>query len=496
MNTSIQAIILAAGKSSRCKTGKTKLGEKICGQQMILYPTVLLEELHISTTVIIGYQKEYVQKVIKKKHGGTITFTTQDKQQGTGHALLCSQGYWTKDHLLIMNGDMPLVTKDIIEQLYSKHIENNAAISFVISHSPDPTSGTYGRVIQKDNHIKIVEAKDFQGDSYEHCCINAGIYLIKKEFLSRHIEQINNKNANKEFYITDLVQLASNNGYTVNMITAPFDCIRGVNTLQELWAAEQVKRAELIKYWMEHGVRFSVAQNVHIDLEVSIGAGSYVGCGVHLLGKTTIGKNCKINEFSSIENTTLEDNVSIEPHCIVKDSYISTGAQVGPFAYLRKHTHLDAHAILGTFVETHNISMGKHTQAKPLSYLGDATIGSNVTIGAGTITCNHDGKQKHQTKIEDNAYIGSNNSLVAPLTIQNGAYTAAGSVITENVPADALAIARSKQVNKKGYAKKLHEQTKKQHVTPSTSPDTNDNTHDKFSFIGASIFYDEQTDGQ
>ena len=451
----VQTIILAAGKSTRFNTGRTKLLEKICGQEMILYTTRLFEQFSAPITVVVGYQKDAIEQVIRERHNNAISFVVQDEQCGTGHALMCSQRIWEKDHILIMNGDVPLVTTQIIQDLYEKHINADADISFVTAHNTDGELGGYGRVIKNENSIKIIEARDFEGDPHEHCCVNAGIYLVRTTFLQQCIKDLQMHETTKEFYITDLINLASEKKKIVLTVSAPFDRVRGINTLQELWAAEHVKRAELIRYWMDRGVRFSVAQNVHIDIDVAVGSGSYIGCGVHLLKGTTLGKNCKVQEFSSVENSRLGDGCDILPHCIIKDSSIGSNSQIGPFAHVKEHSSIGADVILGNFVEVKKSTIGNGTKAKHLSYLGDAHIGSNVNIGAGTITCNYTGLAKHQTTIHDNVFIGSNNTLIAPLTIERDAYTAAGSVISENVPAHALAIARARQINKEGYAQQL-----------------------------------------
>jgi len=187
MHKNLQAIVLAAGKSTRLNTGTTKLLQKICGQEMVLYATTLLKQLDISTTVVIGYQKDQVKETITKHHANTISFVVQEEPQGTGHAIMCTRADWKKDHILIMNGDAPLVTKDIIEMLYVKHLETNASISFVIAHNGDPSGSGYGRVLQENNSTKIVEANEFHGDIQDHCYINAGIYIVKKEFLEKKL---------------------------------------------------------------------------------------------------------------------------------------------------------------------------------------------------------------------------------------------------------------------------------------------------------------------
>ncbi|MDP3889330.1 MAG: bifunctional UDP-N-acetylglucosamine diphosphorylase/glucosamine-1-phosphate N-acetyltransferase GlmU [bacterium] len=481
MSTNLQAIILAAGKSTRFNTDTTKLLEPICGQPMILYPVKLLQKMSVPTTLIVGYQKNSIREIIKKNNVKGINFVIQKEQHGTGHAILCARDSWHKENILIMNGDMPLVTSEIIDLLYKKHRQMNAAISFVTAHA-DPINSTYGRVIQTPKSIKIIEAHNFKGDLSEHCCINAGIYIVSKDFLEKNIDEIKRNEESKEFYFTDLIKIASDKGYTISTTSAPFDHIRGINTLQELWASEQIKRAELIKYWMDHGVRFSVAQNIHIDLDVTIGSGSYIGCGVHLLNGTTIGKKCRINESSTLNNAHLEDNVIIDAHTIINDSAIGAKSKIGPFAHIRNNTILAAETIIGNFVEIKNSTIGVKTKAKHLTYLGDAQIGSNVNVGAGTITCNHDGMNKHQTTIEDNAYIGSNNTIVAPLTIKKNAFTAAGSVITKDVPENALAFGRARQVNKKDYAKKLR---KKSQNDAESSSEEKKKDSDTLSFVGA-----------
>jgi len=453
----VQAIVLAAGKSTRFNTGRTKLLEKICGQEMILYTMRLLEQLNIPISVVVGYQKDQVQHAITRRHFNGVNFIVQEEQCGTGHAIMCTKNVWDREHILVMNGDVPLVNSAIIENLYEKHISSHADVSFVTAHNADPNMGGYGRVIRTENSIKIVEARDFDGDANEHCCINAGIYLVRRQFLNNCIQQLAQNDKTHEFYITDLIKIASDQGLTVSTTSAPFDRIRGINTLQELWAAEQIKRAELIKYWMEKGVHFSVAQNVHIDLDIAIGAGTYVGCGVHILSGSVIGKNCRLQEFAAIENTHIGDGCNILPHCIIKDSYIGANSVVGPFAHIREHCQIAENNNIGNFVEIKKSVIGKNTKIRHLAYIGDASVGANVNIGAGTITCNYNGLEKNRTIIEDNAFIGSNNTLIAPVTIEQGAYTAAGSVISENVPAQALAIARARQVNKEGYAQQLRE---------------------------------------
>jgi bifunctional UDP-N-acetylglucosamine pyrophosphorylase/glucosamine-1-phosphate N-acetyltransferase len=478
MNNNLQAIILAAGKSTRFNTEKTKLAQTICGQPMILFATKLLEQLTIPTTVVVGYQAETVKNIITTAHGETIAFITQEKQEGTGHALACSKASWYRDYILVLNGDVPLITAETITQLYKEHKNNNAVMSVVTAYNPDDSS-SYGRMVKTDSHIAIVEAKDFTGDATQHCFINAGIYLINKDFLINYIATLNDNNANKEFYITDLVKIASENNLTVTTVNAPFDTIRGINTFQELWVAEQIKRSEIITYWMDHGVHFTLPSTIVIDLTTRIGQGSHIGGNVHLLNNTIIGNNCVIKEYSSLENVILEDEAVIDSHCVIKNAYIRSGAHVGPFAHLRSNVTIEAHSTIGNFVEIKNSTIGMHTKAKHLTYIGDAIIGARVNIGAGTITCNYDGVNKHPTIIKDDAFIGSNSTLIAPITIGHNAFTAAGSTLTQDVPDNALAIARPQQLNKNDYALKLKNPTTRQKKIKDDADD--------FSFIGARL---------
>lgn len=454
MSKSLQGIILSAGKSTRFNTGKTKLVEKICGLEIATYAAQLLKRMEISTTMVVGYQKDIVMDAVRK-NVRDVNFVIQENQYGTGHAISCTQDTWHEENILIMNGDAPLITDDIIQKLYDEHIKTNAIISFVTSHINSIEKGSYGRVVMKGNSVEIIEAKEFTGNLSDHCCINAGIYIVKQQFLREHLAYINQNNTSKEFYLTDLVKIASENKYTVTTIAAPFDKIRGINTLKELWEAEQIKKSEIINHWMANGVYFIAPQNVIIDLSVTIGTGTKIGSGAHLLGDTKIGADCVIDAFTIIENSIIADNANIHAHSVLRDAHIGHHAHIGPFAHIHHNSSVEDHGIIGNFVELKNSTIGAHTKAKHLSYLGDAHIGSRVNIGAGTITCNHDGIQKNTTFVEDNAYIGSNNALIAPVTIGKNAFTAAGSVITENVPADALAIARARQINKEGYAKKL-----------------------------------------
>lgn len=468
----LQAILLAAGKSTRFKTEQSKLSFPICGQAMILYPVSLFKKMDIPTTIIVGYQKELIQDIVGSSYPD-VTYAEQTVQRGTGHAVLCSKPYWNAEHILIMNGDCPLVADHIIEDLVAKHFLNNATISFVTSHNSDPTLTGYGRVIKEAGIIKVIEQKDFRGDPGLECCINAGIYLIKRSFLEKNLEAIQPNAQTGELYLPELIRMAAAQKLHVETVHVPFDYVRGVNTLKELWTAEHIKRSELIGHWMSQGVRFSAPQNVHLDIDVTIDSGSIIGSGVVLLKGTRIGKNCSIDPYSIMSNSILHDHVSIYSHSIIYDSVIHSHAQVGPFAHIRNQSTIGAYSVIGNFVEVTASNIGQKTKAKHLSYLGNAHIGSSVNIGAGAITCNYNGYTKDTTTIKDNAFIGSHCALIAPVTVGSHAITAAGSTITQDVPDKALAIARSRQENKENYADKIrskYECTSECLVTPAKAP--------------------------
>lgn len=456
IHNNLQAIILAAGKSTRFNTGSSKLLAPLCGQAVVVYPARLFHELGVEVTVVTGHQKEDIESALNAHIKSGIQYVHQVEQRGTGHALLCTKDTWNKEHIIIMNGDMPLVSPEIITKLYNMHIENNAAVSFVIAPNNDPSFASYGRIVQDGSSTKIVEASEFKGKPIpQEYPVNAGIYLITMDFLVNYCNKLQHNNAKNEFYITDLIGIANEAGKNVCTLTASCDDIRGINTLQELVTAEQIKRAQLLNNFMKAGVRFMMPETNVIDLDVAIGRGTIIGAGVHLLGKTKIGEQCIIHPYTILDAAMLEDNVTVHPHSVVSHSIIHAHAHIGPYAHLHLESDIAERAYVGNFVEVKKSTLGIGTKAKHLTYLGDAIIGNRVNIGAGTIICNHDGKRKHTTTIKDNAYIGSNSTLIAPITIEENAYTAAGSTINKNVPASALAIGRALQVIKEGYAHKL-----------------------------------------
>jgi bifunctional UDP-N-acetylglucosamine pyrophosphorylase/glucosamine-1-phosphate N-acetyltransferase len=451
----IQGIILAAGKSTRFKTNNSKLLEKICGQEMILFTTKLLKKLNIPSTCVLGFKRDEIKQCIETHHAEPISCVIQEEQKGTGHAISITQSTWNKDHILILNGDAPLVNEQIISDLCEAHFKHNATISFVTAHNPEPSG--YGRVIKNNNSIEIVENKHFTGSPQEFCCINAGIYIIERKFLENYISKLSANQTTHELYLTDLVKLASDAGLHVETVHAPFDRIRGVNTLKELWAVEQIKRADIISDLMDQGVRFLAPQANHVDIDVTINPGTIIHPGVQLYGSTVIESNVIIESYSILTNAYVNEKAHIKSHSCIESSSVGKSSIVGPFAYVRNNSIILNDAEIGNFVEVKNSTIGERSKAKHFAYLGDSSLEFNVNIGAGTITCNYDGALKHRTVIKSNAFVGGNNTLVAPITIGENAMTGAGSVITENVPDNALALGRSRQINKPEYAQHIRE---------------------------------------
>ncbi|MBA2307628.1 bifunctional UDP-N-acetylglucosamine diphosphorylase/glucosamine-1-phosphate N-acetyltransferase GlmU [Candidatus Dependentiae bacterium] len=466
LHSSLQALILAAGKSTRFSTARTKLSFPLCGQELLAFPLQLLGELKIPTTLILGYQKEVLLPLIER-YMPSAQWIDQLEQKGTGHAVLCTKDTWHADHILVLNGDVPLLRLEDLKTLIQKHITTGAAISCIAAYNMDPSLKGYGRFISDETHVSIVEERDFKGDPAEHCRINAGIYLFKRTFLERALPSLTVHPTHGELYITDLIKKASDEGEHIELVDAPFEYVRGVNTLEELWIAEHIKKSQIVRSFLRQGVRFIAPESVAIDVDVTIGSDSCIGYGVQLRSGTMIGTNVTIDAFSVLDKALIGNNVVVKSHSVISSSTLHKQSVVGPFAHIHNQSILEEQSVVGNFVEVTKSSLGKGTKAKHLAYLGNAHIGSSVTMGAGSITCNYNGVTKHVTTINDNAFIGTNVSLIAPVTVGEGAVVAAGSTITVNVPAHALAIAREHQTNKEQYAPLLKERYRTMSQPPS-----------------------------
>lgn len=335
MLDNVQAIVLAGGISERFHTGKTKLLEKICGTEMILYPINLLKSLHIPTTLVVGYQHERIKQIVQSKHPH-ITFALQQDPLGTGHAIQITHHIWSQDHILIMNGDIPLVTPDIINKLYRKHTKSDADISFVTAHV-EADNHQYSRVVIDNQKIKIMDESNPEIDT-SHCCISAGIYLAKRSFLEKHITQLTKDDTTGEYYLPELVQIASEHQCKIVTTQVAFDIVRSVETLADLWAIEHISRSKLLQHWMNHGVRFANTLNVVVDETVHIEPGCFIGAGAILTGSTFIQKGCTIGAYSQIDNSIIEDGTSIPSHIMISNAFITRQTSLQPFTQHKGNT--------------------------------------------------------------------------------------------------------------------------------------------------------------
>jgi bifunctional UDP-N-acetylglucosamine pyrophosphorylase/glucosamine-1-phosphate N-acetyltransferase len=442
-------LILAAGKGTRTKSDQPKVLHPLLGKPMLTYILNTLKTLGLFSKIgiIIGYAHQQVQQAIAAEPG--ITFILQLEQMGTGQALMCARTFWedTKN-VLVLNGDVPLIRPQTIKGLMDLHQKEEADLSFVTTYIKGKTQ--YG-VIIRDEKGEVRGIKEFteRKKNYAKSEINAGIYNFKTEFLKESLGLLKPNQKKGEYYITDLISLAATNHKKICTKVANLEEVQGVNNKWELGLVTNVLQKKILKTHMVNGVTIIAPENTYIESDVEIGADTTIEPGVYLKGSTKIGNNCFIGVGTVIKDSIIASQVEIKPYCVVTQSQIETKATIGPFAHLRPKTHIGPSARIGNFVEIKKSYVGAGTKASHLSYLGDAEIGVNVNIGAGTITCNYDGEKKHKTVVKDGVFIGSNTALIAPLTIGKDALIGAGSVITKDVPTDTLAIARARQVHKR-----------------------------------------------
>ncbi|MCA9770079.1 NTP transferase domain-containing protein [Candidatus Dependentiae bacterium] len=309
----LHGVVLAAGKSRRFNTDYSKLSAPICGLPMILHVISPLAQLDMPITLVVGYKKEIVADIITKAKVPNVFLTEQQEQLGTGHALLCAIDTLQADNIMVVNGDMPLVSTETIQALYDKHIETDATISIVTSYCVDPNI-EYGRIVEHDGKTEVIEAKHFTYDIHDYPYVNAGIYLISRDFLEKHLQKVQQNSVTGEFYITDLVKIASDNNHTVATIAVPFETIHGVNTLKQLAHVEHMICNNIIESFMNQGVRFIKPDSIHLDVDVTIGKNTIIHPGVHIYNGTTIGKNCIIKPFVILDGVIVPDNTTIDAY--------------------------------------------------------------------------------------------------------------------------------------------------------------------------------------
>ncbi|MGD1997593.1 MAG: bifunctional UDP-N-acetylglucosamine diphosphorylase/glucosamine-1-phosphate N-acetyltransferase GlmU [Candidatus Dependentiae bacterium] len=448
MSNAVHAVVLAAGKATRFGTGQSKQLVPLCGEPLVQHVVGLLRSLQLPVTVVVGHQAEEVTNILLQHNSSGVSTALQAEQRGTGHAVQCAQAAWSGEHILVVNGDMPLLTQEAVSSLLHRHTSEQNLLTFATTELANP--GGYGRVVYGP---AIREEKECTDAEKEIATVNAGIYVLQREFAERALSQLTTSSVTGEVYITDLVALAAQQG-TVGTQHLDSSLVRGVNTLEELSAAEQLLYARIRRHWLQHGVRLIDPASILIEKAVRIGRGTVIGRGVHLQGGSVVGKQVTIEPYSILREAAVHDGAQIYSHSVIEHSTVGAAAQVGPFARLRGNAVLQERAVVGNFVEVKKSTFGVGSKAKHLAYLGDATVGERANIGAGTITCNYDGTNKHATVIEQGALVGANSSLVAPVTVERDTVVAAGSVITRDVPHGALGIGRARQENKEGWARR------------------------------------------
>jgi bifunctional UDP-N-acetylglucosamine pyrophosphorylase / glucosamine-1-phosphate N-acetyltransferase len=452
--------IMAAGKGTRLKSRHPKVLHEVGGKPLLTHVIAAAAQVIPAADVyaIIGHEAELVRKAVA--HTG-VNFVLQEPQRGTGHALMCAgEALRRYDHVLVLSGDAPLISPQTIANIREFHLAKRAAMTILSARLDDPTG--YGRIIRKapasDEVQAIVEQKSLRRGQEKIHEVNSGFYAFATRPLFEYIDRLSTDNPHGEFYLTDMADvLKKAKERVVAVETTVPDEVLGSNTRAEMVTIdEKLRRAKCLQV-MAAGATVFLPSTCVIDADVEIGADTTIEPFVQLLGRTRIGGECRIRSYSVINNSQIGDSVLVRPGTIMEEAHVASGAIIGPYSHLRPGSEIGENAHVGNFVETKKIKLGKGSKANHLTYLGDAEIGSGVNVGAGTITCNYDGVNKHKTVIDDGVFVGSDSTLVAPINVGKNAYVAAGSCITEDVPAESLALGRSRQVVKEGWAKEKRE---------------------------------------
>jgi bifunctional UDP-N-acetylglucosamine pyrophosphorylase/glucosamine-1-phosphate N-acetyltransferase len=472
----IAIAIMAAGKGTRLKSKYPKVLHEVGGKPILAHVIATAQKVVPAQDifVIIGHESERVREAVA---GTGVKFVLQAAQRGTGHAVMVARdalfgsgsgsgsGNGNKnryDQVIVLSGDAPLITAETIQKLSAFHAAQKATMTLLTADLDDPYG--YGRVIRKGGRVDvqaIVEEKSATPQQKKIREVNSGFYAFDAPALYEHIDRLSTDNAHGEYYLTDMAGVFHRARKKVVAIkTMDAGEVLGSNTRTEMMVLDARLRLAKCRELLEEGVTIFYPHTCVIDSDVEVGADTVIEPFVQLLGSTKIGADCRIRSYSVIGNSVIGDRVTVKPGTIMEDSRVGAGAVLGPYSHLRPGSDVGQGAHVGNFVETKKIKLGKGSKANHLSYLGDAEIGEGVNIGAGTITCNYDGVNKHQTVIEDGVFIGSDSTLVAPVKIGRGSYVAAASCITEDVPADALALGRSRQSVKEGWAREKREALK------------------------------------
>jgi len=448
--------VMAAGKGTRLKSKHPKVLHEVGGKPLLAYVIAAATKVVPAQDVyaIIGHEADRVREAVA--HTG-INFIVQKEQRGTGHALMVArEALASYDQVIVLSGDAPLISPQTIQKLRDFHNSKHPAMTILTAQLYDPTG--YGRVIRttkKKPDVKaIVEEKSATPAQRKIRETNSGFYAFDARLLFAHIDELSNDNPHGEFYLTDMAGILRKAKKSVMAVAAndPHE-ILGSNTRAEMVDIDQRMRLAKCRQLMTDGVTIFYPQTCVIDWDVEIGPDTTIEPFVQILGKTRIGSDCRIRSYSVIKDSVIGDGVLVRPGCILDGAHVMRAATLGPYSHLRPGSEIGEGAHVGNFVETKKTRLGKRSKANHLSYLGDSEIGEDVNVGAGTITCNYDGERKHATVIDDGAFIGSDSTLVAPVRIGKSAYVGAASCITDDVPADSLAIGRARQIVKEGWTK-------------------------------------------
>ena len=452
------ALILAAGEGKRMKSETSKVLHKVCGKEMVNHVIDIMRNAGFEdVNVIVGRSKE---QVMDKTSSRNVSYSVQEEQLGTGHAVLCAKDFLQDKEgtVAIFTGDAPLVREETVKEMLKSHEEGGYSATLLTSVIENPSG--YGRIQRSGNDVeKIIEHKDCSEEELKLKEINAGMYLFDAKELQEALLLLKNDNAQGEYYLTDVIEIMKGKNLKVGAVITEFDETRGVNSRAQLAEAEAILRKRINEFHMENGVTLIDPLTTYIGADVVIGNDTIIYPNNTLEGKTILGKGVLLHPNNRIENSVIEDEVTIASSVILS-SKVGKKTTVGPFAYIRPDSVIGEHVKVGDFVEIKKSTIGNGTKISHLTYIGDAEVGEHVNFGCGTVVVNYDGKNKYKTVVEDHAFIGCNTNLVAPVTVHEGAFTAAGSTITEDVPKEGLGIGRAKQVNKEGWVQKRKESGK------------------------------------
>ncbi len=452
--------IMAAGKGTRLKSKRPKVLHEIGGKALLLHVIAAAKTVVPAGEIlcIVGHEAERVKAAVASTG---VRFVVQAEQKGTGHAIqmvkayFAEQGATAPENLLVLSGDVPLIRPETLETICEIHLREAAAMTILTAVPEDPTG--YGRVLRANpgeaEVTAIVEQKALKPEQMGAPEINSGIYCFRTRALFAQLDTLSSDNVHGEFYLTDVAAKLVAAGERVVAVQAEsVDEVLGANTIAEMMHLDQAMRSVAARGLMARGVTIFRPDTCVIDASVTVGPDTIIEPFVQLLGDTRIGSDCRVRSYSVVQNSVLGDGVLVRNGCVMDGAEIADGAVLGPYAHLRPESRIGEGAHVGNFVETKKITLGKGSKANHLNYLGDAEIGAGVNIGAGAITCNYDGVHKHLTRIGDGVFVGSDSTLVAPVTLGEGSYVAAGSCVTLEVPPGSLAVGRSRQVNKEGWA--------------------------------------------